>query len=206
MLDRTGALEPADEVLVARYRAGDAEGFEALVRRYERPVYLFCLRLSGDRSAAADATQEVFLRAYRAMSRWNGQASFRTWLFTIARNHCVDQRRKARHRKTESLSQTSDDTTVGPPEPRATDAGSSPDRAATNASLARAIYEALARLPDVQREVFVLREHGGCSYKEIADITGVAENTVKSRMRYALERLREELERAGFRGMDGHDP
>lgn len=171
--------------------------------RYERRLYVFCLRFLGDRAAAEDATQEIFLKVVRGLARWNARATFRTWVYTIARNQCVDAQRKRRHRKTESLDQTS----ISGDTPRIEQIpgakGQQPDHAERRRVLRQVIAEGMERLSSEQREVFVLREHAGLSFPAIAEMTGVPENTVKSRMRYALEHLRKHLAEAGFeRGDD----
>lgn len=192
------AAPPTDEALAHAYLGGDAASFEQLMRRYERPVYLFCLRFLGNPAAAEDATQEIFFRVVKGLSGWDGRSSVKTWTYTIARNHCVDAIRKRRHRKTESLDRTSDPEEVPPVERVASPAGSRPDRQQEQALLRQVIAEGLAELPEAQREVFVLREYAGAPFREIAEMTEVSENTVKSRMRYALESLRRRLEAAGF--------
>ena len=147
--------------------------FERLLVRYERPIYLFCLRFLEERSAAEDATQEVFVRVVKGLPRWDRRSSLGTWVYTIARNHCIDATRKGRHRKTESLDQTSDPETTPPVERVPGPSGHRPDRRREQAALRRAISEGIAQLPDAQREVFVLREYAGSKFHEIAEMTGV---------------------------------
>lgn len=161
-------------------------------------MLLFCLRLIGSRAEAEDACQDIFVKALKGLSSWDGRASFKTWLYTIARNHGVDLRRKRRHRETESLDRTSDPNEVPPVERMPGPAGERPDRVEGRRALARAIEAGLARLSPEQREVFVLREQAGLSFRAIAEITEAPENTVKSRMRYALEHLRAHLAAAGW--------
>lgn len=191
-------MVPADEALADAYLDGDAAAFERLLARYERPIYLFCLRFLGQRAAAEDATQEVFLRVVKGLPRWDRRSSLKTWVYTIARNHCVDATRKRRHRKTESLDRTSDPDAAPPVEQVAGADGERPDHRREQALLRQAISDGIAGLPDAQREVFVLREYAGAKFQEIAEMTGASENTVKSRMRYALEHLRRHLAAAGF--------
>lgn len=184
------------------YKRGDAKAFERLLARHRKPVYNFCLRMLGDRAAAEDAMQEVFLRIVRSAKEWESQAKFTTWLYTIARNHCIDALRKAGYRKTASLDQTlregeEQGATLGE---RVSDEESvTPDRGAESARMRAKLAAAIASLSDEQREVFVMREYSGMPFKDIAGIVGVPENTVKSRMRYALEHLRAHLARAGVR-------
>jgi RNA polymerase sigma-70 factor (ECF subfamily) len=177
-----------------RFRKGEVPAFEELVRRHRTPVYSFLLRLTGDRGRAEDLSQETFLRVVRAAGDWQPKATFRTWLFAVARNQAVDEARRQAFRRTEPL----DDPARARARPtEAVADGPGPDREAEGALLRPKLEAALAALPEEQREVFLLREHAGLRFHEIADITGVPENTVKSRMRYALEALRLRLEALG---------
>lgn len=172
-----------------RFQAGDVRGFEELVRRHRTPVFSFLLRLTGDRGRAEDLCQETFLRVVRAAERWEQRALFRTWLYSMARNQAVDEARRQAFRRAEQL-----DDAARPAEPSE---APGPDRIAEGALLRPKLEAALAALPPEQREVFLLREHAGLRFGEIAEVTGVPENTVKSRMRYALEALRARLEALG---------
>ena len=185
---------------MAAFKKGDAKAFEALLKRHERAVFNFCLRMVGDREGAHDATQEVFLKVVRNAKGWERQAKFTTWLFTIARNHCIDALRKASYRKTASLDQPlkqgeEGGATLG--DRVADEDAVTPDRGAESLRLRGLLAGAIAHLPEEQREVFVMREYAGMPFKEIAEVVGVPENTVKSRMRYALEHLRGHLAKHG---------
>ena len=195
-----------DEECMAAYQGGDATAFRTLATRHHAPVYRFCLRALKNPEAAADAAQEVFLRVVKNAPTWEKRAKFTTWLYTIARNFCVDEARKGRFRKTESL-----DENVANPRGEATSErkidrvvspGAAPDVQVADqmrgTRLHAAIESAVALLPEEQREVFLLREGGDLGFSQIAEITGVGENTVKSRMRYALGTLRRALGDAGF--------
>lgn len=214
MTTRTAALESArpaattaapapqsDEELLEEYKQGRPAAFRVLVERHHRPVYRFCLRALGNPQAAEDAAQEVFLRVVKHAPTWERKAKFTTWLYTIARNYCIDEARKGRFRKTESLNepQKKGDGEEGAERidnVAADDVGS--DRVADGARMRKVIDQTLAELPPEQREVFCLREYSGLAFKEIADLVGAGENTVKSRMRYALVALKKSLEAAGF--------
>jgi RNA polymerase sigma-70 factor (ECF subfamily) len=176
----------SDERLMLRFQGGDVRAFEELVRRHRTPVFSFLLRLAGDRARAEDLCQETFLRVVAAAERWEPRALFRTWLYAVARNQALDEARRQAFRRTEPL----DDPAAASDDP-------APDRAAEAALVRPKLEAALAGLPGEQREVFLLREHAGLRFHEIAEVTGVPENTVKSRMRYALEALREKLEELG---------
>ena len=189
-----------DARLMTAFKRGDAKSFELLLRRYRQPMYNFCLRMLGHPSAAEDAMQEVFLKVVRSASRWEKQAMVSTWMYTIARNHCIDALRKASYRKTASLDQSfNEEQDAGPTlgDRVADEASLGPDRGAASIRLRTVLAEAIASLSAEQREVFVMREYAGMPFKEIAKVVGVPENTVKSRMRYALEHLREGLRNRG---------
>ena len=185
------------------FKSGDARAFATLVQRHRGPVYNFILRFVGHRQRAEDVLQETWLKVVRNSSEWQPKAKFTTWVYTIARNLCVDSARKESFRKADSLdapasNDESDGRSMG--DLVADDKGLTPDRAAHNVRIRPMIEKALESLPTEQREVFLLREYQGIGFKEIAEVTGVNENTVKSRMRYALEGLRKRL---GELGVDG---
>ncbi len=188
--------ERTDEELLAAYQQGDTGAFELLLRRHRAPLFTFLLRMLGDRARAEDLAQETFLRIVKGAQAWEQRARFQTWLYTIARNLCVDASRRDRFRKADSLDQTGPDD-----EPPLVDsvAGGEidPARGAESIRLRPVLQKALLSLPVEQREVFILREQAGLPFKEIAETVGVNQNTVKSRMRYALEGLRKALLAAG---------
>jgi RNA polymerase sigma-70 factor, ECF subfamily len=194
--------EREDQRLMVAFKKGDAKAFERLLARHKKAIYNFCLRMLGDRAAAEDALQEVFLRVVRSAKDWESHAKLTTWLYTIARNHCIDAIRKAGYRKTASLDQTLDpnEEAGGTLGDRVSDEESvTPDRGAESSRLREKLAAAIASLSEDQREVFVMREYSGMPFKDIASVVGVPENTVKSRMRYALEHLRSHLARQGVR-------
>ena len=186
----------SDEELLAAFQQGDPGAFERLLRRHRGPLFTFLVRMTGDREKAEDLAQETFLRIVKGASSWEQRARFQTWLYTIARNLCVDQSRRDKFRRTDSLDETGPDD--GPPLVESVPSqAAAPDRDAENARLRPVLQRALLSLPAEQREVFILREQAGVPFKEIADMVGVNENTIKSRMRYALEGLRRALASAG---------
>lgn len=190
-----------DELLMIRYQRGDSEAFSWLVRRHNQRVYNFILRLVKSPSAAEEIAQETFLKIVKNSASFKHEARFSTWLYAIARNLCIDHQRKQKLRRHSSLDQPANQgqpadqgsrtlgETVADPHPT-----SNVERSATKGRMAEAIAGAVEALPDDQKEVFLLRELGGLPFKDIAEVTGVGENTVKSRMRYALERLQQALE------------
>ena len=191
--------DESDEALMTAYRAGEVRAFDRLLSRHEKPVWNFLRRFSRDAEAAEDLLQEVFLRvvkdAQESTAAWKGNAKFSTWLYTIARNLCIDRARRAVHREAASLDGT------GPSGAESTetlhDRLASPDAPAdlvvAGRQAARRIDRAIAELPDEQREVFLMREVMELPFAEIASVVGASEPTVKSRMRYALEKLRAAL-------------
>jgi len=154
-------------------------------------------RITGSAEDAAEVAQETFIRVLRSLSSYDPDRPFRTWLFTIARNLAADEARRASFRRVEPLDRP------GPHGAAQAPADDPPPDRAADASLLRPKLEAaLASLPPEQREVFLLREHAGLRFAEIAKVTGSPENTVKSRMRYALEGLREKLAELGVTAED----
>jgi RNA polymerase sigma-70 factor, ECF subfamily len=190
-----------DELLMIRYQRGDSEAFGWLVRRHNQRLYNFILRLVKNPSAAEELAQEAFLKIVKNSASFKHEARFSTWLYAIARNLCIDHQRKQRLRRHNSLDQPANQSqptdqgsrtlgeTVADPHP-----SSNVERSVTKGRMAEAMVGAVEALPDDQKEVFLLRELGGLPFKDIAEVTGVGENTVKSRMRYALERLQQALE------------
>jgi RNA polymerase sigma-70 factor (ECF subfamily) len=177
-----------------RFQRGDISAFADLVQRHKIPLFNFLLRHLRSRAAAEDALQEVLLRVVQNAAEFKHEARFTTWLYTIARNLCIDQLRKMSLRNHESLEQPrgEDGRTLGE-QSADPDTTRTPDRAAIAAELGSRIQQAVEALPEEQREVFLLREVANLPFKQIAEVTGTPENTVKSRMRYALERLQEAL-------------
>ena len=183
----------ADEELMIRYGKGDAKSFEILLTRHERGIYNFIYRSTGSAERAEELAQDTFMRVIRTANKYQKKAKFTTWLYTIARNICIDEGRKQSRRHTVSL-----DASVGDSDEEGrsyvdnvmdTQAESGSGRMVRDEFLAR-LKEGLAELPEEQREVFILRHYDGLKFREIAEMAGVSENTIKSRMRYALDVLR----------------
>jgi len=189
--------ERTDEELLADFQQGDAGAFERLLARHRAPLYTFLVRMLGDREKAEDLAQETFLRIVKGAGAWEQRARFQSWMYAIARNLCTDRARRDRFRKTESLDVEPVDGSGGTVIDGVPDPGPLPDQAAESERLRPLLQRALLSLPADQREVFVLREKAGLPFREIAEIVGANENTVKSRMRYALSGLRKALAAAG---------
>jgi RNA polymerase sigma-70 factor (ECF subfamily) len=195
--DQPESLDPeiADEVLMQRFRRGEAAAFRALVTRHQDRVFNFVLRQVRHPETARELVQETFLRVVKNADSFRSEARFTTWIFTIARNLCVDAQRRQKHRNTVALdaplrSGEADGATmldmVKDDQPGA-------DSRLQDRRFSTALRGALDALPAEQREVFLMRELEGLKFREIADVVGVPENTIKSRMRYALEALRNHL-------------
>jgi RNA polymerase sigma factor (sigma-70 family) len=167
-----------DEELMLAYGGGEAGAFETLYARYRARLYRFVLRSVKDRAVGEELFQEIWMRVIEARSRYTPQARFTTWLYTIAHNHLVDHWRK---RGLTLVALEGDEI-----------AGASADpaqQAQARESLAR-FAAALELLPPLQREAFLLHEEGGLSVAEIAEATGSNEEAAKSRLRYAMAKLR----------------
>jgi len=177
---RPMAHTPDDSALMLRYRDGDVAAFETLYRRHKDPVYRYLLRLSGHSETAEDVFQEVWGKIVRARGNYRPTAKFTTFLYRVAHNCFIDHvRRNKRHAGNTTL----DPELHGDP-------GDSLETL-TERSLARERLEAaLAELPEEQRDAFLLREEGGLSVDQIAAITGCNRETAKSRLRYAVNKLR----------------
>jgi RNA polymerase sigma-70 factor, ECF subfamily len=192
-LDRT----LTDEALIVRFQGGDRASFAILVKRHQTALYSFALRNVRDRTVAEDIVQECFVRVAQSAADFKADARFTTWVYTIVRNLCIDHGRKAKLRRHPSLDEArrgdeGDGPTLGE-QTADTKGGSDVERTALGTELKKRILAAIDTLPEEQREVYLMREISNLRFKEIAEITGQPENTVKSRMRYALERLQEAL-------------
>ena len=191
-----GTEGPTDESLMADFRQGDARAFEVLMARHRRGILNFLYRSVNNHSRAEELLQEVFLRVIRAKARYQQTARFSTWLYTIARNLCVDESRRAKFRRHLSLDAPRRGRDGDQRESMLDGTAAqqvSVDDEAMGPTIQGRLKVAIDKLPDDQREVFLMRQLGGLSFKQIGEVVGAPENTVKSRMRYALEKLRDEL-------------
>ena len=180
-----------DEELVARSRGGDADSFNQLVLRWERPIYALAYRVIGREEDARDVCQETFLRAFRALPGFKGQAKFSSWLYRIALNLCRDWIRRQRRAPT-----------LQPPEgvelvDLAADRkpAESIEDLVSRRELSAVVEEAMVLLPEEQRTAIVLKEYHGMTFQEIADLQGCPLSTVKTRVYQGLSVLRRHLEK-----------
>ncbi|MBF8292980.1 MAG: hypothetical protein HW392_1807 [Steroidobacteraceae bacterium] len=177
----------ADAQLMLRYAAGDARAFEELYERNRAGLWRFIRRLVRDAGATDDVFQECWSRVIGSRERYRPTARFTTWLYRIAHNCCMDHWRKSGRR---AAHETTDDDAIT----AAADAPASGPFAIAVAGEARGRLKlALARLPEEQRVAFLLYVEGGLSVAEIAEQTGTGAETAKSRLRYAVARLKEAL-------------
>ena len=181
-------------------RDGDLDAFNWLVLRYQNRVYNLCYRMLSDPDEAADATQEAFLSAYKAMPRFKGD-QFRTWLLRIATNACLDMLRSRKRRPTQpidSWGNPEDGEEAGEPLPIPDlDPDVNPEASTMRAEMVATIQLGLELLPDDQRITLVLVDVQGMSYEQAAEITGANLGTVKSRMNRARARMRDYLRERG---------
>jgi RNA polymerase sigma-70 factor (ECF subfamily) len=177
--------EEGDKTLVARARSGEPDAFEELVRRYRNDVFALSFHYLRDREEAWDIAQEVFIKAHRALARFRGDASFKTWLLRITANRCKDFFKKRR------LQTVSFDEAIGSENHRSP--ALDPERNFEVAELGRAIQTALDSLPEKHRTAFVLREFEGLSYENMASVMGCSMGTVMSRLHHARKKMQQAL-------------
>jgi RNA polymerase sigma-70 factor (ECF subfamily) len=180
------AVELDDRALMLRYKDGDVAAFETLYQRHRGPLYRFLLNQSQDTQAAEDIFQEVWSRIIRSRDRYRPAAKFATYMYHIARNCFLDH---VRHSGRQPVLVSIDDD----PPVELVAVTNNPEAAAENSNASAYIQAALDGLPPEQREAFLLREEAGLTLEEIGQVTGVGRETVKSRLRYAVAKLRKSL-------------
>jgi len=182
-------MHAEDERLLEAFRRGEESAFTALVIKYREAVYRLARRMLGNHEDAADATQEVFIRAYRALARFDGRSKLSTWLYRVTVNLCLDVRaRMARA----PLAADDEVATEGA-------SGSDLEDEAAARETGRLVRRAIAALPPRQRAMVTLRLYHDLPYQEIARIMGCSEGTVKATMFAALRKLRQALDAHGVR-------
>jgi RNA polymerase sigma-70 factor (ECF subfamily) len=181
-----------DEELVARATAGDLDSFNQLVTRWERPIYALAYRTLGREEDARDVVQEAFLRAYRGLRGFKGEAKFSSWLYRITLNLCRDWIRRERRTPLVQVPEGTDPVELA--DQRASPAESVEDLVARR-EMSRAVARAMADLSDDQRMAIVLKEYHGLTFQEIADMLDCPLSTVKTRLYQGLSMLRRRLER-----------
>jgi RNA polymerase sigma-70 factor (ECF subfamily) len=176
--------------LIERARGGDQAAVEELLTRHEPRIYRFGLKMCRNPEDARDVVQETLLSAFRTLEGFRGASSFSTWLFAIVRSHCIKKRRRRRHEPDVVLSldhEAEEDVR------RVADEGERPDQRLERRRLRDALEKAIAGLGAGQREVLVLRDVEGLAAAEVAEVTGLSVQAVKSRLHRARMALREAL-------------
>jgi len=178
-----------EKALIASATRGDTHAFNNLVLHYQDMVYNLTYRILGDAEVAADASQDTFLSAYQAVSKFKG-GSFKAWLLRIATNACYDQLRLKKRRPSSSLEALYTETDLSSP---FVNGRETPEEHALRQELGQTIQGGIDTLPPDQRVTLVLSDVQGLTYKEIAQTTGVSVGTVKSRLSRARSSLRDHL-------------
>jgi RNA polymerase sigma-70 factor, ECF subfamily len=186
-------MASTDEELVARSIGGDLDSFNQLVLRWERPIYALAYRVIGREEDARDVAQEAFLRAFRALGGFKGQAKFSSWLYRITLNLCRDWIRRERRTP---LAQTPEGVDLVELAGEASPADSVEELVARR-QLGRTVEKAMAMLPEEQRTAIILKEYHGLTFQEIADLLDCPLSTVKTRLYQGLSVLRKQLRQAG---------
>jgi RNA polymerase sigma-70 factor (ECF subfamily) len=190
-------MQRTDEELVVLSTAGDTDSFNQLVVRWERPIFALAYRVLGREEDARDVCQETFLRAFRALKGFKGQAKFSSWLYRIALNLCRDWIR--RERRTPIAAPLDDD--IEPASP--TGPVETAEELVVRRDLGRVITRAMTALSEDQRTTIVLKEYHGLTFREIADLQGCPLSTIKTRLYQGLSVLRRQLQRSGVQGAAG---
>lgn len=184
-----------EKALVQQAKAGDRDAFAALVSVYEGKIYNLALRYLGNREDAMDASQEVFLRVFRFLPGFQEESGFSTWIYRIGVNVCKDMLVKRSRRNELPLEVPDDEEDYRPVE--VADASCDPQTIVEQSDLRESLVEAIAQLPQQQREMIVLRDIQGLSYEEIGQVLCLESGTVKSRLSRARENLRKKLLQSG---------
>jgi len=174
-----------DDLLMLAWVGGDMAAFETLYARHRGPLYRFLMRQLRNQALVEECFQDVWQRVIAAREGWKPEAAFSTWLFRIAHNRLNDHWRAAKHRP--PAPEDADERAARVPDP------TTPERELSDFEQRRRLQRALEELPEEQREVLLLRLEQELSLEEIGAITGVGRETVKSRLRYAMDKLRQRL-------------
>jgi RNA polymerase sigma-70 factor (ECF subfamily) len=186
-----------DIELIAGAVKGREDGFEELVRRYQRPIVGYVFRMLGDYESSLDVTQEVFIKVYNSLARYSSEYKFSTWLYRIAHNAAIDHMRR-NSVNSQSLETESED---GAYQLQLESSGPTPEQDHQRSDWRAEIDTVIKRLPGPYRELIVLRHSQDMSYDEIAEVTGLPLGTVKNRLFRAREMMREIFVERGFTGI-----
>jgi len=172
-------MPAVDDQLLEQLRTGDEAALVELMRQYRHPIVNFCYRMLGNAGDANDVAQETFVRCYQTRQRLRPGAKLSTWLFTIARNLCLDRLRYRKRHPTETLESAPEPVTIS--------------NEVGNREIGAAIAAAVTELPEDQRTVVVFAEYHGLSYAEIAEIMKCSVKSVETRLYRAKQTLRDRL-------------
>src|SRR4026209_1099553 len=186
-------MASTDEELVAQSQGGDLDSFNQLIRRWERPIYALAYRTIGREDEARDVCQETFLRAFRALPGFKGEAKFSSWLYRIALNLCRDWIRRQRRAPVVQMPEGVE------PSELAAERGTveSIEELVGRRQLSAGVEEAMTLVPEEQRTAIILKEYHGMTFQEIADMQRCPLSTVKTRLYQGLSLLRRRLEQQG---------
>ena len=187
--------EESEHEIIQRCKNNDTQAFSYFVKKYQNSVFQTVFRMVGNYQEALDLTQEVFIKAFKAIHNFRGESSFRTWIYRIAINLCISQRRKysvnkvAQAYSIDATIQTKNgEMEIDPP-----DASEDPSKTIIQKESLKEIEEAIESLSDDFKTVIVLREIEGLSYEEITEILGIPKGTVRSRLHRARSELQGKL-------------
>lgn len=186
-----------EKAIIERVISGETDAFEALVLEYQTVVYNLALRMTANPADAEDCAQEAFVKAYRSLASFRGDASFSSWLYRLTTNTCLDLLRSRKRRGEVSLTDDSDETAAELDIP---DEADTPETAAVRKETRETVRGALSKLPPDFRAILLLRELGGLSYEEIGQQMNLEAGTVKSRIFRARRKL------AAILTADGNNP
>lgn len=185
----------SEQELIKRCKSGDSRAFETLIEAYEKKILNYCFRMLGNSADAEDAAQEAFIKMFRFIGSFTEQSSFSTWMYKIASNVCLDWLRKNKRKNNETISLYQDGDEGEEFALPLEDDSPSPYHKLQQNEAQRALCRALEALGEEQKKVIILRDIQGLSYEEIAQVTGMASGTVKSRINRARLALKKILEK-----------
>lgn len=185
----TGPDDKNDIDLITLFQAGDQSAFDGILRRHQDRIYNLCLHILGNTHDAEDAAQDVFIKAYQSLHKFQPNASLYTWLYRIAVNTCIDYKRRPLFQSLFRRSPEGKEIMIDTPSH-----APSPERLYESVQIERALQQGLAAISPKLRAAILLREVEGLSYEEISEVLDVSLGTVKSRISRAREELLEKLE------------
>ena len=194
-LDRPAELTAQEALFVSRLKANEDAAYDELVRTYSASIYHVAYRMTGDAAEASDAVQDIFLKIFRNIGGFKGEAALKTWIFKIAFSEILNRLRWWKRRQRFTTLSLDESPNGNAPSRNVADAGPTPEEVLQAKERENAIQQALWRLAREHRSIIILRDIEGFSYAEIADVMGVSIGTVKSRLARARADLKKSLMR-----------